>query len=266
MNPIIKIVLYVLLIGGTCLSAFLGYQESKKGFTRNTQLENELLKIPGEESSQAQTPDTSETTEGAQDGEKSQSQAKMISFFLTAAILCLLSAFLIARDLAGVAAEKATDVIYNTDAGLLNSADYEKAEEACNSGNYLEAIELLRSFYKRNKSEVYAVRRIAEIYEKDLENYAAAAEEYEELLKLSLPSKRWGWMAIHLCNLYTGKLNNPDRAITLLQQIVMDHTDTPAGKKAKETLEKLGFEIEIVEDESQDTPPSSGPSGFSPKN
>lgn len=263
MNPLLKIILYIVLLSGTCLTAFLGYQESKKGFTANKQLETELNIAAGEESKGIHS---EKIDSSSSNGEKSRSQAKMISLFMASTLLCLLSAFLFARDIAAAAAEKATNVIYNTDAGVLNSEEYERAEEACVSGNYLEAIDLMRAFYNKNKSEVYAARRIAEIYEKDLENYAAAAQEYEDLLKLPLPSKRWGWMAIHLCNLYTGKLNNSERAISLLQEIVINHTATPAGKKAKETLEKLGYEIEVLEDEDEGGSENSRPTGFAPKN
>ena len=60
----------------------------------------------------------------------------------------------------------------------------------------------MRDYYNKNPREVHVALRIAEIYEKDLNNHLAAALEYEEVLKKKLPAERWGWAAIHLVNLY----------------------------------------------------------------
>src|SRR6266540_2284702 len=90
-------------------------------------------------------------------------------------------------------------------------------------GHHLEAIRLMREYLQKNPREQHVALRIAEIYEKDLQNYLAAALEYEEVLKHKLPPERWGWAAVHLCNLYTSKLNHSDKAIILLQRIVTEY-------------------------------------------
>src|SRR2546429_1455339 len=46
------------------------------------------------------------------------------------------------------------------------------------SGNFLEAIQLMRDYLKQNPREQHVALRIAEIYEKDLQNFLAAALEY----------------------------------------------------------------------------------------
>lgn len=58
---------------------------------------------------------------------------------------------------------------------------------------------------RQESSEQYAAIRIAEIYEKDLHNYVAASLELEEVLSKRLSREKWGWTAIHLANLYSGK-------------------------------------------------------------
>jgi len=73
--------------------------------------------------------------------------------------------------------------------------------------------------------------RIAEIYETNLGNYLAAALEYEEILKKKLPAERWGWAAIHLANLYSGKLNKTVEATKLLRRIVDEYGQTVAAKR-----------------------------------
>ncbi len=63
----------------------------------------------------------------------------------------------------------------------------------------------------------------------------AAALEYEEVLKHKLPAERWGWAAIHLCNLYS-KLNKAEQSVALLHRIVAEYGETAAAKKARKRL------------------------------
>ena len=58
----------------------------------------------------------------------------------------------------------------------------------------------------------------------------------EDLLAKNLPRERWGWAAIHLCNLYTGKLNQPEKGLELLRRVRDEYGDTPAGEKASARL------------------------------
>ena len=113
---------------------------------------------------------------------------------------------------------------------------YEKAEEEWARGNHLDAINLMREYLKKNPSEQHVALRIAEIYEKDLANYLAAALELEEVLTKRLPREKWGWTAIRLSNLYSGRLNQPDKAMALLERIVQDYSETGAAKKARQRL------------------------------
>ena len=114
---------------------------------------------------------------------------------------------LVGRDVSAYLASRAENFVYNDNLVGVRDPQYDEAEEAWKRGQHLEAIQLMRDFLKKNPSEQYAALRIAEIYEKDLGNHLAAALEYEEVLKKRLPSERWGWAAIHLANLYSGKLN-----------------------------------------------------------
>lgn len=117
----------------------------------------------------------------------------------------------------------------------IHDPEYEKAEQAWAHGKHLEAIERLRDFLKKNPRQQYAALRIAEIYEKDLHNPLAAALEYEEVLKQKLSAERWGWAAVHLCNLYS-KLGQQDKAKELLQRIADEYPQTAAAKKARSHL------------------------------
>jgi hypothetical protein len=113
---------------------------------------------------------------------------------------------------------------------------YEKAEEEWSKGNHLDAISLMREYLAKNPQQQHVAIRIAEIYEKDLGNYLAAALELQEVLTKRLPKERWGWTAVRLANLYSGRLNQPDKAMALLQRIVTEYSGTAAAKKARNRL------------------------------
>ena len=176
---------------------------------------------------------------------------------------------LLANDLSHFFSGRAMKVLYNEEGEGVANPDYENAEEEWAKGNFLDAIQLLRDYLKLNPREQHVALRIAEIYEKDLQNYLAAALEYEEVLKQKLPPERWGWAAVHLCNLYTSKLNQSDKAIVLLQRIVAEYGETAAAEKARRRLTQLeeeGVALPTVEMPAEFAPqPSNLPPGFAPK-
>src|SRR5438876_10876909 len=176
---------------------------------------------------------------------------------------------LLANDLSHFFSGRAMKVLYNEEGEGVANPDYEKAEEEWAKGNFLDAIQLMRDYLKLNPREQHVALRIAEIYEKDLENHLAAALEYEEVLKQKLPPERWGWAAIHLCNVYTSKLNQADKAIALLQRIVVEYGETAAAEKARKRLTQLEDEGIIAAPSPslmEAAPPASHlPPGFAPK-
>jgi TolA-binding protein len=178
---------------------------------------------------------------------------------------------LIASDVSHYMGNKALKTLYNEEGDGIANPEYEKAEEVWARGNHLEAVSMMREYLKKNPREQHVAIRIAEIYEKDLKNHLAAALEYEEVLKHKLHPDRWGWSAIHLCNLYF-KLNQEQKAYPLLRRIVNEYPTTPAAEKARKRLEQVdGVAIEQIQTESQvaatPTPPPAGslPPGFRPR-
>jgi predicted negative regulator of RcsB-dependent stress response len=162
-------------------------------------------------------------------------QGKMIGYLAGFVIVIIGIGIMIAHDVTQVVGSAALDALLDVDSGTDRDPDYEKAEAAWAKGNHLDAIQLMREFLKKNPRAQYAALRIAEIYEKDLNNHLAAALEYEEILKKKLPPERWGWAAIHLCNLHS-KLGQQDKTVALLQRIVAEYPQTAAAKKARSKL------------------------------
>ncbi|MBI2927631.1 MAG: hypothetical protein HYY24_18190 [Verrucomicrobia bacterium] len=53
----------------------------------------------------------------------------------------------------------------------------------------------------------------------------------EKILAEEFHSEHWGWGAIHLANLYSGRLNQPDKAVALLHRIDAEFTKTAAARR-----------------------------------
>jgi len=155
------------------------------------------------------------------------------------ALLTLVSvvglALLVARDVSQYAASRTHRALYNEEGEGIADPEYERAEQVWADGDFLEAIRLLREYLARHPRQLHASLRIAEIYEKDLNNHLAAALEYEEILQCRFDAERWGWAAIHLCNLYN-RLNQTEKADALLRRLVEEHGETAAAAKARERL------------------------------
>jgi len=206
----------------------------------------------------------------------SERTGRMMSYGVAGFFALIGLSVLIGYDVSRYFANRFEALVFNDDLKGVHNPDYEEAEEAWKRGDFLDAIQLMRDFYKRNPREAHVALRIAEIYEENLGNYLAAALEYEEVLKKRLPAERWGWAAIHLANLYSGKLNKSDSATKLLHRIVNEYGQTAAAKKARERLgipEPLPNYDETPtpsassssSESSAPEPPSNLPPGFRPK-
>ena len=173
---------------------------------------------------------------------------------------------LIAYDVAQFTGKQAIEVLYQDERPARRDEEYDEAEKTWAAGDHLEAIRQLRDYLKKNPREIHAALRIAEIYEKDLSNPLAAALEYEEILKAKLKPEKWGWSAIHLCNLYF-KLDQEDKAVALLGRLDTEYGQTGAAEKARKRLRDMGLplpsEAQVASnDEAQSAEDSHLPPGF----
>ncbi|MBM3823313.1 MAG: tetratricopeptide repeat protein [Verrucomicrobia bacterium] len=222
MSVPIRVCLYVLCLG---LSAVFGYRlyveyegvSKKPASATTTDLD---IKLPEESGG----------------GKRKGAQANLgtwgAALFFTLAGLGLLAG----QDISKYFSGRATKLLFNDDGDPITDPEYEIAENEWAKGNHLDAIRLLREYLAKNPREQFAALRIAEIYEKDLNNPLAAALEYEEVLTKKLPPERWGWAAIHLCNLYSTKLGQMDKAVALLRRLDEEYPETAAAGKARQRL------------------------------
>jgi hypothetical protein len=193
----------------------------------------------------------------------SRGYARMLGFGVVFFASILGLGLLIGHDVSHMMGNRVLKGMYNDEGEGMADPDYEAAEQEWANGHHLEAIRLMREYLLKNPREQHVALRIAEIYEKDLLNPLAAALEYEEVLKHKLPEERWGWSAIHLCNLYS-KLNQSDKAIALLRRIDSEHPQTAAAEKARKRLAELGIPTlaeEAAAQEQAEAPPPAPPSG-----
>lgn len=257
MNLYVKLALYVVFLAGTIAFAVSSNNQYERMLEADVEQSSDLtdVNIPLDESA-------------AEEGKIGRSQ--LVIRILLTVVFGLGFGVLVAKDVSNFVGQKSVDFVFDHHSDGGRSPEYELAEEAWANNKFMEAIDLLREYFKKNPREIHSALRIAEIYEKDLNNFRAAAMEYEEILKYPLPPKRWGWAAIHLCNIYTGKLNQPEKGIELLQRIVSEHGDTPAAEKAKARLTQLGYELPKPVSNTPGSAAAEGqgsslPPGFGPK-
>jgi TolA-binding protein len=209
-------------------------------------------------------------------GTSSRGYSRMVTRGLGLLLFALGLAALLAYDISQFFARKAEETLFADD-GTPADPEYEQAEELWKDGKYLDALNAMRSYLKKHPREQFVALRIAEIYEENLNNPLAAALEYEEVLKKKLPPERWGWAAIHLANLYSGKLNQSEKSIALLHRIDAEYGQTPAAKKARERLTQIDPNfipanapvVPVAAESAESTTPASAPTnlppGFRPK-
>ena len=164
-----------------------------------------------------------------------RSSASMIGYLGAFVGTMILLGLLIANDVSQFMANRTLGFVFNDEGEGMRNPEYDEAESVWANGDHLEAIRLMREYLAKNPREQYVALRIAEIYEKDLHNYLAAALEYEVVLTHEIESERWGWAAIHLCNLYS-KMGQTDKAVGLLRRIESERSQTAAAGKARKRL------------------------------
>ena len=277
MNPKVKLFLYVVLVVcmTSCAAGLYATYHSKDTVEPSPKNVASTNLPPAEagvtnQAAQVSADPGDETTARR----RSPRVGRMIAYGITMFFTLIGLAVMIGYDVSKFFANRVNDFIFNDDLKGMKDPEYEEAEHVWAKGDFLGAVGLMREYLNRHPREQYVALRIAEIYESDLRNYLAAALEYEEILKKKLPDERWGWAAIHLANLYSGKLNKPEPAEAWLHRIVNEYSQTAAAKKARE---RLGLPEPIVEvapapppPEPEEPPPpapppSNLPPGFRPK-
>ncbi len=281
MNPKVKLVLYLVLATAlaVCVRGVLTASRERapaaEDLGTNSQTATNLL-LTNAAAAVTNPPGASTNALPADEGVARKSSARMgrfMAYGITGFFMLVGLSVLIGYDVSRFFANRVEEMVFNDNLEGVKDPEYDEAEQVWQKGEYLEAVQLMRDYYRRNPSEVYVALRIAEIYENNLGNHLAAALEYEEVLKRRLAAERWGWAAIHLANLYSGKLNKVDSATKLLHRIVEEYGQTAAAKKARERLgipepvEPAAPEPEPDPPAKQqpEEPPSNLPPGFRPK-
>lgn len=228
MSNWVKIILFVVLVAGTCVFGFF--------FLRNYgQLMQERIDLGAADPTVERQIDHQPASRATH----RFSEVVIFGGLFFASVVGL--GILVAHEASHLIANRFGRILYGGEGESIRKSQYEEAEELWANGQPLEAVQLLREYLKEHPREQHVALRIAEIYEKDLRNPLAAALEFEEVLRKKLAPEQWGWAAIHLCNLYTQHLGQPDRATALLQRIVAEYGHTSAAAKARK---RLGIEEE----------------------
>lgn len=242
MSNWVRIILYVGLIGA---GAFFGLKVKEAYSLRQQRLNATVVakETQGGGSDTVAAVTNQDLTGGTNtaagkpgSGTVNLSKEKPLGTYGAGLFICIIGlGMLVARDVSKFVAQETLEFVFNDEGVGVMNPEYEEAEKVWATGDHLEAVRLLREYYRKYPREAHALLRIAEIYENNMHNYLAAILEYEEILKLKLPADRWGRTAIHLSKLYD-KCKQPEKAEVLMQRIVDDYGQTAAAKKAREWL------------------------------
>jgi TolA-binding protein len=235
MKKSVKIALYIVLSITTCVFGYLSYTQ----YNRIDNALDEAKSAPSEVPALQPKPVAG-----------GQGYARFLTYGACFVISVLILAVILANDVSQFVGNRFLKAAYGDESETINDPDYEFAEQQWADGQHLEAIRLMREYLQKNPREQHVALRIAEIYEKDLQNNLAAALEYEEVLKEKLSPERWGWAAIHLCNLYF-KLNHTDKAVDLLRRIDSEYPETAAAEKARKRLALYDSGGDVAPEEGQ---------------
>lgn len=246
MGPRTKIICYLVAVAGLLLFGRLFYKDFSRLQTAAGQLgapapetnAASVASVPGSETNQAVTNVAAAKPKPAPPRPATVGKDYSRLFIYGGSfVVCVLGfGFLLAHDISSFAGDRAMKLMFNDEGEAMSDPAYEEAEQVWANGEPLEAIRLMRDYLKKNPREQHVALRIAEIYEKDLGNYLAAALEYEDVLTKKLSQERWGWAAIHLCNLYSSKLNQPEKALELLRRVDAECGITAPAAKARKRL------------------------------
>lgn len=272
MNPKVKLLIYVVLtvVFASCAAGFYANYSAKPTIAPPPAGTNSAAASSATGTNIATADDDGDVTVRRKSARFGRMTAYGVTMFFCLVGLGVMIGFDVSKYFAG----RVDDLIFNDNLKGMKDPAYEEAEHVYNTGDHLEAVRLMRRYLNRHPREQYVALRIAEIYENDLKNYLAAALEYEEILKKKLPDERWGWAAIHLANLYSGKLNKSDEAALLLRRIVDQYGHTAAAKKARDRLGLpemaeapvvAAVKVEPAPAPKEEEPPSNMPKGFRPK-
>ena len=164
---------------------------------------------------------------------------RLLGFTVGFATAMLVLGLVAAQDFGHLLKFRLGKEVSYVDARSERNAKYERAEHLALKGDHQGAILLLQSILSKHPTHIHSVLRIAELYDKELQDFPRAALHYEEVLKLKLPPEQWGWTAIRLANIYSGKLQQPQAALALINRLAAEHPGTAAGAKALKRLDKI---------------------------
>ncbi|MBL6766332.1 MAG: hypothetical protein ISQ14_15370 [Verrucomicrobiae bacterium] len=161
---------------------------------------------------------------------------RLIGNGIAFALLFVITGFFFAHQMGDILRFDFGQKIQYVDEVTSDQERYEKAEYLILKGSFRDAVEMLKQITKNDPAHFEAHLRMAEVLDKNLEAYEEAAPAYEAALKLKFHPERWSWTAVRLCNIYSGKLGQGNRALKLMRRLVAEQPHTAGAAKVKKRL------------------------------
>lgn len=161
---------------------------------------------------------------------------RLIGNGIAFAVLFVITGFFFAHQMGDILRFDLGRKIQYVDDVSSDQERYEKAEYLILKGSHRDAVKLLEQIIANDADHFEARLRLAEVLDKNLEAYEEAAPAYEAALKLKFHPERWAWAAVRLCNIYSGKLGQGNRALKMMRRVAEEHPHTAAAAKVKKRL------------------------------
>jgi tetratricopeptide (TPR) repeat protein len=254
MHLALRILIYLVLLGSTLWFGFSTYHdysllmfdavgtesgETKKQAEMETRTQKATVAVEESETGLDLT-DMLEDEENYRavrvNNKVSRHYVRLIGNTVAFGFLLTVAGFLFAQDVGDVLRFRMNQKIQYVDDYSEKNEDAERGVYLLRKGKHPQGLEILRKVVAADPEAWEAQLAIAEHYDKTKENWTQAASDYEDLLQMEMPAEKWGWTAIRLCNIYTGKLDEVGRALLILKRLAVELPDTGAGAKAQKRL------------------------------
>jgi hypothetical protein len=259
MRYAIRLLIILLFFGSTAWFGYATYRdysmlmldavegeeiESREKAEMETRTQKALTNSPPEQDNAIALPgmlsEEEELLRGVRANRKvSRHYVRLIGNGIAFAVLFVISGFFFAHQAGDFLRFDLGRKVQYVDEVTSDQERYEKAEYLILKGSHREAVAMLKEIVDNDSEHFEARLRMAEVLDKELGDFEAAAPAYEAALKLKFNPERWAWTAVRLCNLYSGKLDQSNRALKLMRRIADEHPQTAAAAKVRKRLDMV---------------------------
>ena len=152
--------------------------------------------------------------------------------------LALCIGALLAPDFSGWLADKFFELIFSKNKGKVRK-EYSHIKALTIQGYYDKAVEEYKKELDNDPDNHNLMLEIAQIYHENLKNFDLAIEYYNKALALITDDNTWVFVKNRLADIYLSDLDDKDKAIVVLNDIITKLPDTKYAQQAGDRIKNL---------------------------